>query len=66
MTNQLSDSDISALIKPYEQSISDAVLKAWRLWLEVPNRTVFCNRTRANIVWDYAVGALEEDRKSVV
>lgn len=60
MTNLLSDADVSVLIKPYEQAISDAVIKAWKLWLGVPNRAMFCNRTRANIVWDYAVGALEE------
>lgn len=60
MTAQLSDSEISNLIKPYEQVIADAVLKGWKQWLEVPNRAQFYNRTRANVVWDYTIGALEE------
>jgi hypothetical protein len=60
MTSQLSDSEISNLIKPYEQVIAEAVLKGWKQWLEVPNRALFYNRTRANVVWDYTVGALEE------
>lgn len=56
----LADSDLSELIKPFESHISEAILQAWNVWLATPLRTVFCNRTRANMVWDIATKALEE------
>jgi hypothetical protein len=59
MNAHMSDADLSDLIQPYEQAIAEAVLKGWKQWLEVPDRAQFYNRTRANVVWNYTVRALE-------
>lgn len=56
----LSDAELSEIIGPVETKISEAVLYAWSAWLSTPNKSYFCARTRANIVWDIATRALEE------
>lgn len=57
----LSDSELAALISPFENQISGAILKAWSTWLENPQKHIFCARTRANMIWDIATKALEEE-----
>lgn len=56
----LSDAELAEIIGPVETKISEAILYAWSAWLSTPNKSYFCARTRANIVWDIATRALEE------
>lgn len=56
----LSDSELAEIIGPVESKISEAVLYAWSAWLATPNKSYFCARTRANIIWDLATRTLEE------
>ena len=56
----LSDAELPEIIGPVETKISEAVLYAWGAWLETPNKSYFCARTRANVIWDIATRTLEE------
>jgi hypothetical protein len=56
----LSDDELAAIIGPVETKISEAILYAWSTWLETPNKSYFCARTRANMIWDIATRTLEE------
>lgn len=56
----LSDDQLAEIIAPVEEKISEAALNAWDAWLKIPNKSYFCSRTRANIIWDIATRALEE------